>query len=198
MQKNEVKAIRKKTFKSLGIILLIVLIVFLFFAIRETNKAGEEETLPLTYSFTSEDSSLIATKYRNRIDVVEVNNSKLRNSIATLRFDNSFNIIIYKINTEKEFSMQRILHIENTRTHISNGYVYTLIGRDIIYNLWYKNGITKPIQTIFLSYSGDSLQTGVMNDSIVSYHLLGKNVSVKYSQDEPVDLFILIPIRFAH
>jgi hypothetical protein len=49
---------------------------------------------------------------------------------------------------------------------------------------------TKQTSNIFLSLYGDSLSNGILNDSIASYHLLCKNLSIKFEKNGVVQVFM--------
>lgn len=166
---------------------LIIKIVIGF----KQNATAIEEYLPATYIITSENSTLFAEKYFDKIEIIKVNNSKVRNPISIFLFNKKYHIVTYKINLLKDESLQKIIHTKEKSVDVTLGYSYNTIGKDIVYQLKYKAGTTKPVTDIYFSMAGNSLQQVVNNDSIISYHLSCKNISVKYGDKEPVDLLIV-------
>ena len=95
MNKKEVRILAA----VLALFAIIILVYFLFLMpklVKQINHAFEDD-LPSTHLLTSSDSCLIIEKYRDRIKVDEVYNSKVRGPISVLLFDSLYQIINYKI-----------------------------------------------------------------------------------------------------
>lgn len=189
MNKEKLRKTQKKIFKILGLLFLIWLVIRVAIAIRQ-NASALSEVLPESHVIPSEDSSLLPVNTRSRIEVIQINNSKVRSPISVLRFNKSFNLLTYKIDLAKSSPLKTLLHVSVSSSNTSVGYSYGVISSDVIYQLDYLAGKPKPAQDIYLTLAGDSLQTVFENDSMISYHLNCKNFSIKYDRNDPVDLFV--------
>ena len=191
---------KQGTRNIIGIIIRITLalfalgfIFFLSYKIKfafSGNKKALTEHLPSEYSLKKEDSNLISEKYRSSLKVNEVYRSKVRNPISLVYFGQEYNLIIYKIDLIKDISLKFIFNTEIKSVDQSTGYTYSIIGQNIYFNFKYKAGLIQPVSKIFLTLSGDSLQTVCENDSILSYHLLCNNFSIRYAEKGPIDIFV--------
>ncbi|NNV55082.1 hypothetical protein [Limnovirga soli] len=187
---------QKKVKNRTRIIALSILGIFIFSVVKIyngflQNEKALTEDLPSTYSLTLEDSNLISKKYQGKLKVIEVYQSKVRAPIAILDFDNKYHLIMYKMILQNDVSLENILHVEMKSVDLSTGYSYGTIGRDIIYRFRYKAGAIKPASALYLTLAGDSLQKVEINDTIINYHLLADNFSIRYSKEDPVDILVI-------
>jgi len=180
---------RKNLFKLFVIILYIGIIIRIIYAIKQNNDAINEY-LPVSYSITSQDSDLISKKYRDKLEIVEVSNSKVRSSISILKFNKNYHILTYKINLEKDASLDSLFIITKKSVDISTGNSYLTFAKDIIYKFRFIAGTPKPANEVYLTLAGDSLQQIIKNDSINSFYLLCDNLSIRYEMNSPIDLLI--------
>lgn len=184
---------RKKTGTRIILFLCIAgIIIYLIFKIVNAfgdNARAFAEDLPITYSLAAEDSNLIAVKYRSKITVNKVLNSKVRNSISLVTFDQKYSLIFYKIGLSKDISLKTLINTQIKSVDRSTGYTYSVVDNNF-FRFQYKAGIVKPASQIYLTLSGDSLQTIAKNDSTVSYHLLCSNLSLRYTEEEPIDIYV--------
>ena len=171
--------------------ILIFVIVKLVVAIIETNRSFEED-LPVSYSLTSEDSLLIKDIYRQKIKVNVVHNSKVRGPVSMLFFDQSYHLIIYKIHLlSGNLPLQNILQTQIRNADRSVGYPYTIYTDNINFKFQCKAGLVSSVSKVYLTVSGDSLRTIAKNDSIIAYNLDCKNLSIRYQDQGPVDIFVV-------
>jgi hypothetical protein len=87
--------------------LIIVRIIFGFIQISNSSDA----TLPLTYSLTYEDSNLITKKYWQDAKVLEVHNSKTKNSISIIELNKKYHLLIYKEDLIKNVSLSNLISV---------------------------------------------------------------------------------------
>lgn len=190
MRNEKIRRNRIRFFAIIGLIFIVWLIIRLAIGIKQNRNAFEED-LPLTYSMSLDDSSLFAGNIRSKIKVVEIRNSKVRPSISILLYDKKYHLVTYKIPTASTVNpLPKLLQMNNKSSCTSTGYSYSLIDKDIIYQIKYIAGKPEPAQQIYLTLSGDSIQTVVSADSIISYNLKCKNLSIKYDSKAPVDMFV--------
>jgi hypothetical protein len=183
----------KKIF-LISLLSLIGLSLFGYLALKVNHgfkqlKKDFAENLPSTYVLSSEDSSIIANRYRSKIEVVEVNNSKVRGPVSTVRFNSTYSIIIYKIALTGNISLDTAFHTKLKKVDRSVGYSYRIIGNRF-FRFQYKSGEVSPPSKIYLTISDAPLNSLYSNDSLVYYHLSCENLSIRYSEKEPVDIFV--------
>ena len=173
---------------------LLMFSVFLIPIIYQSflnNKKALDEDLPSTYLLNPETSFLIAEKYRVDLKVIEINQSKVREPISIMSFNNKYRLVAYKIKLEKDISLSALLHSEIKDADISNGFSYGTIGANIIYRFRYKSGFVKPANQVYLTFYGDSLRETAINDTIIAYNLIAGNFSIRYSKEEAVDILVI-------
>ncbi len=100
-------------------------------------------------------------------------------------------IIIYKIDLIKDGLLKDVLHTNIESVDRTTGTVYTVINHNNFFQFQYQVGSAQPVSNIYLTLAGDSLKNLVQNDSVMSYHLLCKNFSIRYNKDGPIDLFVV-------
>ncbi len=177
-------------------IIIACLLIFLIFLIPKIyqgffdNEKALDEDLPSTYSLRPDISSLLAEKYRVNLKVIEVNQSKVREPISIIAFNNKYRLVAYKIKLEKDISLNTLLQSEIKDADISNGFSYGTIGTDIIYRFRYKAGLVKPANQVYLTFYGDSLRKTAANDTVVAYHLIAGTFSIRYSKEDAVDILV--------
>ena len=52
----------------------------------------------------------------------------------------------------------------------------------------FRGGVNNPASQIFLTLGGDSILSVAKNDSIIGYHLLCHDFSIRYAGEEPNDI----------
>jgi hypothetical protein len=168
---------------SLLLSVVLYLTTITWINIRRINQSNQQQ-LPSSDLLSSEYLSLIIKKEQSKIKVDQVYESKTRNPLAKLYFGDSDILFITKINTIKNISLSNIETSEITNATESKGKVYNVLTNGS-YLFEYRSKNIDIISGIYLIYSGDSLTTVISNDSILSYHLLCKNSSIRYSQNGP-------------
>jgi hypothetical protein len=174
------------------IIVLISLVGYIGNKIYQAFKSNERafaEDLPITYKMPKEDSALILAKYYDRIKVIQVRNSKVRNHVSQLIFDDKYPLFIYKIDSTGILSLRDSFIIENIKTDRTTGITYNILDNGF-YKFQYKAGTVGNPSFLYLTVVGDTIQQFVRNDSIVLYNLVCQNMSIRYNEDDPVDIFI--------
>jgi hypothetical protein len=108
-----------------------------------------------------------------------------------MNFDNKYHLVNYRIPLTKDTSLSDILHINTESAESTSMGVYTVINNNTFFYFKYRESSIDPASQIYLTLAGDSLQNVVKNDSIISYHILCDNFSIKYSKSEAVDIFVV-------
>jgi len=177
---------------SIMVFCLGALILFLIVRIIngfEDIQGSFSMDLPTTNSLPSEDSGILAEKYRAKLKVEEIINFKHRDHISVLLFNQRYHLIITKIALEKNASLKDILHETTESVDRTTGEVYSILDLDDSYEFQYRSSYIKPVSHIFITLSGDSLQS-LKNDSVTRYHLLCKNLSIRFADKEAVDIYM--------
>ena len=187
---NNRKNIRIITWVICGLGLLIFLGIRISDGFKQINRSFADD-LPLTYTIPSEDSNLIAKKYLSKLKVNKIVRSRNRGPISLIYFDTGYHLIIYKIDLVKDGLLKDVLHTDIESVDRTTGTVYTVIDHNNFFQFQYQAGSAKPVSNIYLTLAGDSLNNLVDNDSVISYHLLCKNFSIRYAANGPIDLFVV-------
>jgi hypothetical protein len=147
------------------------------------------EYLPPDSSLSPEYADLISERYRGRINSVYTLRSKIRNPISFISLSDQFRIMIYKIPLKRDVSF-----INNVKT-LKGGSGMTvmvtyLVMESQMFKLRYAQGEVGSVSGLFLNLDGEDISPLVRNDSCIYYRLSCKNLSLRYGQNGPVDLFI--------
>jgi len=159
-------------------------------AIRKLSKSSEED-LPASYEITPEDSSLFNSHYWTKLHADEIINSKVRNPVSFLFFGNDYELITYRIDLEKDIELDQLIVMENKSVTSTVRHIYTTITHNKFFKFSYLAGGSKPVGRLFFTLFGDSTSTIRKNDSLISYHLICKNFSIRYAEDAPTDIFFV-------
>jgi hypothetical protein len=182
-----------KTRLILPITLSLALLVYLCIITIKGIKSSEEDiknVLPYTYIMPAGDSGLIKRKYLSKLKVDRIIHLKGREPISVYLFDNSFHLVINKIDLLKDASLNNILNVAMTSVDRTTGRSYLIIDLGDSYKFQCQTQPIRAITQIFLTLAGDSLRSAV-NDSTIGYHLLCKNFSIRYQQNESIDLYLV-------
>jgi hypothetical protein len=163
-------------------------------AFKSTAKAFEED-LPTTYTISRQDSNLIAPKYRNELKVVEVRRSKVRDDIAILSIGEQYTIILQRLKLSPSSPLTKAIHATEATMSRSTMVTYSIINLgDFSYQC--KAGNVETATDLFLTLSGGAVKKLRQNDSLVSYSLRVRDMSLRYGEDSPVDIYMTIKEGF--
>lgn len=167
---------------------------FFFKQVLSDLKNGDpslNEILPQTYQLPSTDSCLFIDDSLSHIKVAEIWNLKFRDPISFLLYRKTLLILLYKISIANDFTLQNSIIVTNEDADVLNGVAYVPINEGV--NLRYKfriGPITTPVEKIFMTLSTDSTELVMKTDTSIYYHALLNNFSLRYSLNEPIDIFI--------
>lgn len=179
--------------KTKKIIYWIIGLVICFFVV----KAIVQIIISFNESdFYSEDlkkeyMNLFSENNQDSLSVVWNYNSKVRNQISLFDYGNQkkYCITVYKIPIAKDFSLNEINIEKAHKETLSAGNIYTTINEGLLFELNYVSGSPPQAKSINFSYSGDSLEDIVENDSIKYYSLNAESFSIRYNKENVVDIF---------
>lgn len=184
--------------KIIGIsILSVILLLFfgIYYFIKNSDtvaklKFGLENSLPPLHSISSEDSSLIKKSYWGKLSASQIFRSKIRQSITFMNYDRSFNIVIFKILTQKNFSLINSFEVVKAPSDRTEREAYGQHDFNNYYTFYDHSVVVDPVEHIQLKILTDSLTTIVRNDTVVCYSAVCENLSVSYGEKKPVDIFM--------
>lgn len=174
------------------VVLSILIIAYFLVQIKKASSEHElavEKTLPSVDSLSSEYARLISPKYKKLLTVHEVRRSKVRNPIAFTLFDQQYHLIMYKIDLLHDEVIGKILTTSHESVDRTTGVTYRVVANGF-FRFQHKVEKVSPVSKIMITLAGDSLKTTAANDSIISYHLNCDNFSIRYSEEEPIDIFL--------
>ncbi|WP_431215932.1 hypothetical protein ACQ86N_15525 [Puia sp. P3] len=186
---------RKSRFRIIILVLilggaLLYTVVAIVNAFKDLSKSSEED-LPASYKITPEDSSLFNCQYWTQLRADEIVNSKVRYPISFLFFGNDYELITYRMDLEEDIQLGQLIEMENKYVTSTARHTYNNITHNKFFNFCYLAGGSKPVSKLFMTLYGDSIVTTRKNDSLVSYHLICKNFSIRYAEDAPKDIFFV-------
>lgn len=157
---------------------------------KSVNEATMND-LPLTQTITSENSSLISKKYISRVRSHENINSKIRSPVSFLYVDNRYHLVIYKIDSVANMTLPALLQTKVEGVERTDGETYTIIDFNGFSRFEWRPVRSRVVSKIYFTLAGDSLNNVVANDSIISYNLLCKNFSIRYTGQGPIEVFMV-------
>ena len=181
------------------IVFLVSVVTLIAMFVVETRKMGtmvkdvraaSDNDLPLTQVMTREDSALISPKYIGRVRSHQNVNSKVMDPVSLLYVDDTYHLIIFRIHMETDQPLKELLSSDIENSHRSDGETYSMVDFNGFSRFEWHPVPTMQTRNIFLSLYGDSLSNGILNDSIASYHLLCKNLSIKFEKKGVVQVFM--------
>lgn len=182
--------------KNILIVLLITIslsiVIYLAVKIYNANLLNEKgiaQTLPSIYELTSEDSSLISESLIGDMEVKEVFRNKMRNSVSLIYLKDRYQLLMYKMDFQTNIPLSGIIETKIKSVKQSIGYAYRIINANTFY-FRYRAGDLEPLSNLFLTISGDSVQTVQKTDSSLMYYFHCDNMSIRYSYNDPIDIIV--------
>ena len=117
-------------------------------------------------------------------------NSKSASPVSFLLFDDSFHLVVHKINLSKEQSLNEVLLTAIKGSDQSTGVTFRVFNFNGFSRLKWRGTPSLPVSRIYLDLDGDSLTNDIKNDSIYSYHLLCNTLAIKYTEGGLIDIFM--------
>jgi|GEM_PF-1250512 hypothetical protein len=186
--------VKIRTLRVIGLIIFLVIVaVLLITRITEGIKGNEQDALndlPSTRTITNDDSNVISPQYLRSIKPQKNENSKSAAPVSFLLFEDSFHLVVHKINLLKDQSLNEILLPAIKASERSNGISYRVFNFNGFSRFQWRGNPSIPVSRIYFNLDGDSLTNEIKNDSIYSYHLLCNTLAIKYTKDGPIDIYM--------
>ena len=155
---------------------------------KKINLSNRDE-LPSTNSLNSEYLNLIDKENQTKIKVDQIYESKKRYPVAKIYFAEDNILLINKLSTVGRFSLAEEAMIETKNAKMSKDIVYNTLKNGSCQFIYESDGIDS-VSRIYLTFFGDSVRKVISNDSTLAYHLVCKNLSIRYNKNCPVDMLL--------
>lgn len=172
-----------------GFVILLILVNEIYKGFSEIQEALEE-SLPISYKLSPEDSSLIDSSYWKEIKVDAVFRSTRKLPASFLTVNSQYSLFINQLVVDKKIELDKLFKIEHKNISSSVGYVYSEILINPLFKFKYYSNAVKFAEKIHLSFYGDSMGMKFSGDSVLAYRLLCKNFSLRYQISDPIDIFM--------
>lgn len=188
--KGNIKNI-KRVIIAVGITAIIVLLgIRIFNGFKILNNVSADHPVQ-RHSILLVENNLVSKKYHDKLEAGEVYQSNNKSLIALSTFDGKYYLISYKINLIKDTLLSNVLHMVLKSVEPTTMEPYTSINENLSFKFNYREAPKISVRQVYLTLSGDSLKNIVNCDSIVSYYFLCNNFSIKYTENEPIDIFVV-------
>lgn len=162
---------------------------------KATNTFSEmreslDNSLPVSYELSQEDSSLIDSSYWLKTKVNAVFRDRNRMPASFLIIDSQYSLFINHLVIDSNEKLNRLFKIEQKKVRVSSGYIYSVYDNNPLFEFSYFANPVKISNKIYLSFFGDSLSNKTSGDSIIIYKLVCSNFSLRYQLGAPIDIFM--------
>ncbi|NHA05004.1 hypothetical protein G7092_14430 [Mucilaginibacter sp. HC2] len=182
----------KKNLPLIICLIIALLFIRLVFFIKNTGdrdvKSMQNENVTISQTIPVDYGDLF--KYKNNLSSDGTINTRFRNAVADIRYDNKYFIQVYKIDTSFNHSLSDFITESHQDKHITYDQSYREINDHKLFSISYKVGQPEKISAIFLNIFGNDAQTIEKRDSIAGYYSDLKNLSIQYGQNQAQDIYI--------
>lgn len=156
---------------------------------NKNDSIARTEELPTTHIVPPDYDLLIKPKYKDKLRLLNVQNSKVRNPLVTFKFDERYHIIIYKIGVVENIPFLKLLNIMSTFSKMEVGYDYGGITTSLL--TWQiRQGKVENTDHILFTYSSEKLNAEIKNDTAAAYYLETDNASLQYQNNRNGEVHI--------
>jgi len=170
-----------------GLALIGLIISLLFRGLEKEVKAIAHDYIPSTYSLIHDDSVVISPKYLDKIRVREITHSKNRNPVSLLKFDTTYDLVIYRIDLKKQAPLPKIFTSKIKDEGISTGFEYDVTSSNL-HTMYFDNQVIRPVSVLYVTFFGGAVAEIANSDSILCYNFQCQNLSIRYARTAPVDI----------
>lgn len=176
------------------IICSVLFILFIIIMMFTATQGVEDAKIMQADSLTS--SNIIPADYiglfkkKNAIISLQTTNSKARNAIVDLYYENKYCVEIYKIDSNVSKSLKDIIDENYQDTHVTLGAGYHSFNDAKPFDIEYKTSFPDKVNNkIFFNFFGNDTRVIEKEDSIASYYSNFKNLSVQFDKSRAQDIF---------
>lgn len=140
--------------------------------------------------FDKEDSLLFKAKELKNMKITEVIKSNYRNEIRSFEYRNKYIITFVKIDLNKDIPLKQLIKYRDEYSSETTMHLYHVMSSNA-YDFSIKAEEINKVDNIIFSLYGNTkdMQTDIYNKNFISYYLLIKDLSIRYGEDVPVDIF---------
>jgi hypothetical protein len=174
-------------FSSIGIILLVTMIFYGVKFNREIKISDRDNPMKLTEILREDYKGLFNSQ--DKISAIETIESKLREPISDLIFDNKYYIEVYNIDTMvksslKDFIVESYLNVEQ-----ANNMMWTGDDPAPPFRITFKSLAPDKIESIYFNIYGDQTKTFIKNDTTAVYYSSFKNFNIKFNKGSVQEIY---------
>lgn len=151
----------KKNLPLIICLIIALLFIRLVFFIKNTGdrdvKSMQNENVTISQTIPVDYGDLF--KYKNNLSSDGTINTRFRNAVADIRYDNKYFIQVYKIDTSFNHSLSDFITESHQDKHITYDQSYREINDHKLFSISYKVGQPEKISAIFLNIFGNDAQT---------------------------------------
>ena len=129
-------------------------------------------------------------KHKDKLSSDGTVNTRFRNAVADIKYDNKYFIQVYKIDTIFNHSLSDLITESYQDQHITYDQSYTETDYHKPFSFSYKVGQVEKISAILLNIFGNGTQIIEKRDSIAGYYSNFKNLSIEYGKNQAQDNYI--------
>lgn len=166
--------------------------VFIIVRIIQSNK--DFENLPKlkmheVHAISREDSSLFSEAYLSLLKV-DFGWKDIYRQVSFMQLNQQYQVIMAKSDIVSNASLTNLVHLKKGFGGATVMITYKPQRLKDHGEFDFRLEPLQPVSNVFLTYSGDKAEMLIANDSVLHYRLSCANVSIRYSADSPVDIFL--------
>ena len=152
-------------------------------ALQGDRQLFQPDLLP-TYFLSSKDSNLISPKYRRKMEVIEVCNSRYHSPVSFVHIQKTFCLAIHKVEIERDWPVDSMLHQRKAYFDEGGGTFYSVYSGSHTYTFSCVSGKNKALLNVRFRIqrrTGDKRNKS--NDSIVNWRFVCSRFCIHNDRD---------------
>jgi hypothetical protein len=167
----------------------IAIAVRLFVQVYRDSQNFPNLHLEEVHNMPGEDSALFSKESWSKMSV-DFGWKDIFRQVSFLTIDRQYQVIVAKSPLVRRVAMRNLVNIEFGNGKETNFVSYLKERLQDHGDFNRRVAPLQPVSNLFITYSGDMAETVVSNDSVLQYHIPCENLSIRYSADSPVDMFL--------
>jgi len=162
----------------------------------KANWIGMQNVLPSDTSLTDFDSTLFQPRQWKFIRPITVWRNKIREPIYFFSYDSLHYLIVNRIKLNDSLVTASSVKFENRSADIANNGSFRVTGDGDYFKFYAHGNLDFKFEEILLTIDGDSVQKNSVSDKNVNFYSKCKNISVKFSKNDSIDIFLETPRKY--
>jgi hypothetical protein len=167
----------------------VAVVVKLFAVAYQDDQMFDKLHSEKVLDMPSEDSILFSKKAWSKMRV-EYGRKDIYRQVTFLRFDGRYQIIVAKFPIAGKDALKSMAKLEFGNGKETNFVMYQPSRLDDHGDFGRRYTPLTPISNILITYSGGIAENVISNDSVVQYRIPCENISIRYTADSPVDMYL--------